>query len=148
VVTKYDEIIDEIKKDAADASDRDVEEMAYQEFKQGTLEPLRLLVQEARERHGMDVEICVVGLRKREGEFTPVHFKPRGLKHCGSAHLVNLMRTKLAEELRPLLAAVQVADPRNKLAGKSPSGNHARLETRMPFSKRLLGHPIPRWRIS
>ncbi len=118
VITKYDKIIDAFREDEPKASDKVIEEKAFKEFKRGTLDPLRALVKEAQTQHGMNVEICTVGLRKREREFQPVHVKPAGMKHWGSTQLVSLMRANLSEELRPLLAAVQVADPRNKLEGK------------------------------
>ncbi len=122
VVTKYDRIIDDLKEDAVDSGkdvDKSIEKKAYEIFKKLTLDPLHSLAREAREEHGMDVEICTVGFRKRGREFLPTHFTPPGLKHWGSAQLVSLMRKKLSPELRPLLAAVQVTDPRNKLEGKS-----------------------------
>ncbi len=119
VVTKYDRVVDDCRAAAEPGtSERDIEAMAYDEVKRSTLDPLTELVRKARQTHGMNVEICTVGLRKRGAEFTPGHYRPAGLRQCGSARLVELMRSRLAEELRPLLAAVQVVDPKNKLAGK------------------------------
>ena len=122
VVTKYDRIVDGLREDAVGSGkdvDKSIEKRAYELFNKLTLDPLRSLAREARQNHGMDVEICMVGFRKRGSEFVPAHFKPEGLKQCGSTQLVSLMKKKLSPELRPLLAAVQVADRRNKLEGKS-----------------------------
>lgn len=120
VVTKYDRVVDDCRAAAEPGtSERDVEAAAYDEVKKSTLDPLEKLVRRARDEHGMTVEVCTVGLRKRGAEFTPGHYRPAGLRQCGSARLVELMRSRLAEELRPLLAAVQVVDPKTKLAGKS-----------------------------
>jgi len=103
----------------AGSMSKEVEKKTYNEFDKRTLGPMRALVEEAEHVHGMNVEICTVGLRQGEDEFMPQLFKPGGLRNFGSVQLVNLMKKKLAPELRPLLAAIQVADPKNKLAGKS-----------------------------
>ncbi|KAK3356840.1 hypothetical protein B0T25DRAFT_140264 [Lasiosphaeria hispida] len=115
VLTKYDDIIDKVKKVTGSMS-KEVEKKAYNEFDKRTLTPIRALVEEAKGVHGMNVEICTVGLRQGEDEFMPQLFKPDGLHNFGSVQMVSLMKKKLALELRPLLAAIQVADPKNKLA--------------------------------
>ncbi|KAK3905969.1 hypothetical protein C8A05DRAFT_30207 [Staphylotrichum tortipilum] len=84
VVTKYDRVVDDCREAAGPgASQRDVEAMAYDEVKRSTLDRLTELARTARDVHGMNVEICTVGLRKRGAEFTPGPYKPAGLRQCG-----------------------------------------------------------------
>ncbi|KAK3353812.1 hypothetical protein B0T25DRAFT_221275 [Lasiosphaeria hispida] len=124
VLTKYDELVEKAAKKlkrtpegGAQLSEVEAERAAYQDFNEHTLVPLLELVTEAQAKHGMDIQICTVGLREDGDEFMPAaRHLPTGLRNFGSVKLVQLMKMKVATELRPLLAAVQMADPKDKLA--------------------------------
>ncbi|KAM7213448.1 hypothetical protein V8F06_011186 [Rhypophila decipiens] len=114
VLTKYDVLVKEVAE-VTGLTGKNAQKEAYDEFNNRTLTPLRKLVMEAREKHGMKVKICTVGLKAGSDEFMPQFYKAEGLRDFGSVQLVALMKKSLSPKLAPLLAAIQVADPKTKL---------------------------------